>query len=78
MTRRHTHASIPRTLRIVGYCGLGAIAIALFVAMCAILKDSALDREAARQMHNENVELHGGADVESGSANDAAQTRAPG
>ncbi|AGK51773.1 MULTISPECIES: hypothetical protein [Burkholderia] len=78
MTRRHTHAGIPRTLRIVGYCGLGAIALALFVAMCAILKDSALDREAARQLQNGNVELHGGADAEPGSTNDAAQTRTPG
>ncbi|MDN7676732.1 hypothetical protein QZM22_30720 [Burkholderia oklahomensis] len=78
MTRHHTHAGIPRTLRIAGYCGLAAIALALFVAMCAILKDSALDREATRQLQTENVELHGGADVAPSSTNDTAQTRTPG
>lgn len=78
MTRHHTHAGIPRTLKIVGYCGLAAIALALFVAMCAILKDSALNREAGRQLQNGNVEMHGGADVEAGSTNDAAQARTPG
>ncbi|KVE41589.1 hypothetical protein [Burkholderia sp. BDU5] len=78
MTRHHTYAGIAKTLRIAGYCGLGAIALALFVAMCAILKDSALDREAARQRQTENVELHGGADVEPNSTSNATQTRTPG
>jgi hypothetical protein len=27
-------------MRIVGYCALWAIALALFIAMCAILRDS--------------------------------------
>ncbi|MET5013165.1 hypothetical protein AAHH80_39640, partial [Burkholderia pseudomallei] len=67
MTRHHTHAGIPRRLKFVGYCGLAAIALALFVAMCAILIDSALDREAARQLQNGNVDLHGGAEGEPGS-----------
>jgi hypothetical protein len=29
-------------MRIVGYCALGAIALALFITMCAILRDSAI------------------------------------
>ncbi|WP_246794731.1 hypothetical protein [Burkholderia perseverans] len=65
---KHTHASLARSLRIFGYCTLAALAIALFVAMCAILRDSALDREAAQRAPNDSLELHGS----TGSSPDAA------
>ncbi|MCA8032349.1 hypothetical protein LGM46_05110 [Burkholderia arboris] len=46
---KESHASpFLRHLKIAGYCGLAAVVLALFVAMCAILKESALDRDAAR------------------------------
>lgn len=37
-----------RTLRIIGYAGLVAVAIMLLVAMCAILEDSMISRGAQR------------------------------
>ncbi|KWC62568.1 hypothetical protein [Burkholderia ubonensis] len=49
MTNENHVAPFLRHLRIAGYCGLAAVALALFVAMCAILKESALERDAARQ-----------------------------
>ncbi|WP_321859621.1 hypothetical protein [Burkholderia cenocepacia] len=46
---KESHASpFLRHLKIAGYCGLAAVVVALFVAMCAILTESALDRDAAR------------------------------
>ncbi len=47
-TDNNTPLSLARTLRIAGYCMLGGVALALFVAMCAILHEGELDREAAR------------------------------
>lgn len=32
-------------MRIVGYCALGAVALALFVVMCAILRDAIVTRD---------------------------------
>ena len=58
--RRAPSDVLMRRLRIAGYCGLAAIALALFVAMCAILADSALDRETARPLMDDGTELHGG------------------
>ncbi|WDD91026.1 hypothetical protein Bsp3421_000915 [Burkholderia sp. FERM BP-3421] len=58
--RRAPSAVLLRRLRIAGYCGLAAIALALFVAMCAILADSALDRQTARPVMDDGTELHGG------------------
>ncbi|AOK32514.1 hypothetical protein WS67_19450 [Burkholderia singularis] len=71
-------AGIGKKLRIAGYCSLAAIAIGLFVAMCAILKDGVPDREAAHRRQNESVELHGGTNAEHAAANDAAEAKTPG
>ncbi|MGF6604008.1 hypothetical protein P3T23_008763 [Paraburkholderia sp. GAS448] len=38
-----------KTLRIISYAGLVAVAIMLLVAMCAILQDSMISRRAHRQ-----------------------------
>ncbi|MEN8512505.1 hypothetical protein [Burkholderia sp. RS02] len=38
-----------KTLRIIGYAGLMAIAIMLFVAMCAVLEDGMISRDVHRQ-----------------------------
>ncbi|KWI89097.1 hypothetical protein WM11_01710 [Burkholderia ubonensis] len=57
MTNENHVAPFLRHLRIAGYCGLAAVALALFVAMCAILKESALERDAARQPAD-TAELH--------------------
>lgn len=55
---KDSHASpFLRNLKIAGYCGLAAVVLALFVAMCAILKESALERDAAQQP-DETPELH--------------------
>ncbi|CAN0627671.1 conserved protein of unknown function [Burkholderia multivorans] len=60
---RDSHASpLLRRLKIAGYCGLVAIALALFIAMCAILKDGVLDREGAPQS-DDATELHGSNDT---------------
>ncbi|ARF86772.1 hypothetical protein [Burkholderia cenocepacia] len=64
---KESHASpFLRHLKIAGYCGLAAVVLALFVAMCAILKESALDRDAARHPAD-TPELHdaGGSPAES-------------
>ncbi|RQU83760.1 hypothetical protein DF133_30290 [Burkholderia cenocepacia] len=46
---KESHASpFLRHLKIAGYCGLAAVVVALFVAMCAILTESARDRDTAR------------------------------
>ncbi|MGU7785235.1 hypothetical protein [Burkholderia sp. PU8-34] len=72
---KESHASpFLRHLKIAGYCGLAAVALALFVAMCAILKDSALDRNAAQQPADTTEELHGAA----GPATAAEAARPPG
>ena len=70
---KESHASpFLRNLKIAGYCGLAAVVLALFVAMCAILKESALERDAAQQP-GETPELHeaGGSTSESA---DSAKT----
>jgi hypothetical protein len=59
--RRAPSPLLMRRLKIAGYCGLAAIALALFVAMCAILTNGALDRDAARPLTDDGAELHGGA-----------------
>ena len=38
-----------KTLRIIGYAGLMAVAIMLFVAMCAVLEDGMISSDAYRQ-----------------------------
>ncbi|OJB48592.1 hypothetical protein BGV60_13120 [Burkholderia ubonensis] len=60
MTNESHVAPFLRHLRIAGYCGLAAVTLALFVAMCAILKESALEHDAARQPAD-TAELHGSA-----------------
>ncbi|WP_269502046.1 hypothetical protein [Burkholderia sp. IMCC1007] len=57
MTKENHASPFLRNLKIVGYCGLAAIVLALFVAMCAILKESSLERDAA-QHPGETPELH--------------------
>ncbi|HEM7895998.1 MULTISPECIES: hypothetical protein [Burkholderia cepacia complex] len=37
-----------KTLRIIGYVGLAAVAIMLLVAMCTILEDGVISRDAQR------------------------------
>ncbi|KDB06676.1 hypothetical protein LIG30_3942 [Burkholderia sp. lig30] len=60
---RDSHASpLLRRLKIAGYCGLASVALALFIAMCAILKDGVLDREATLQS-DDATELHGSNDT---------------
>lgn len=71
---KESHASpLLRHLKFAGYCGLAAVVLALFVAMCAILKDSALEREAARQPAD-TPELH---DSSSGPSATAESTKTP-
>ncbi|AOJ79167.1 hypothetical protein [Burkholderia ubonensis] len=72
MTNENHAAPFLRHLKIAGYCGLAAVALALFVAMCAILKESALERDAARHT-GETPELHEAGGGTSASA-DAAKT----
>ncbi|MBU9475303.1 hypothetical protein [Burkholderia multivorans] len=59
MTKENHAAPFVRHLKIVGYCGLAAVVLALFVAMCAILKESALERDAVAQQSTDSTELHG-------------------
>ncbi|AIO36764.1 hypothetical protein [Burkholderia pseudomultivorans] len=71
---RESHASpLLRNLKIAGYCSLAAVVLALFVAMCAILKESALERDAAQQP-TDTPELHGGA----GPSTTGQSAKAPG
>ncbi|WP_257828101.1 hypothetical protein [Burkholderia glumae] len=74
----NTHAALARSLRIVGYGALAALAIALFVAICAILRDSALDREATHQAPTDTLELHGSTGASPDAAPEAPTARAPG
>ncbi|AIO44503.1 hypothetical protein K6Y76_19930 [Burkholderia cenocepacia] len=68
---KESHASpFLRHLKIAGYCGLAAVVFALFVAMCAILKESALDRDAARHPAD-TPELHDAGGSPSASAESA-------
>ena len=68
---KESHASpVLRHLKIAGYCGLAAVVLALFVAMCAILKESALDRDAARHPAD-TPELHDAGGSPSASAESA-------
>ncbi|WP_321930370.1 hypothetical protein [Burkholderia cenocepacia] len=68
---KESHASpFLRHLKIAGYCGLAAVVLALFVAMCAILKESALDRDAARHPAD-TPELHDAGGSASASAESA-------
>lgn len=41
-------------MRIVGYCALGAVALALFVVMCAILHDAAITQRLAAKAQADN------------------------
>ncbi len=72
MPRDSQASPLLRRLKIAGYCGLAAVALALFIAMCAILKDGVLDREAAPQS-DDATELHGSNDTAV-----AEPSRAPG
>ncbi|ABI90534.1 hypothetical protein CH72_5026 [Burkholderia ambifaria AMMD] len=72
---RESHASpFLRNLKIAGYCGLAAVVLALFVAMCAILKESSLERDAVRHP-GETPELHEAGDSTSASTE---STKTPG
>ncbi|MEX3630126.1 MAG: hypothetical protein VB138_12295 [Burkholderia sp.] len=74
----NTHVSLARSLRIVAYCALAAIVIALFVAMCAILRESALDREATQRGTTDTLELHDGTGSSPDVAPDTAVSKSPG
>ncbi|KWH51589.1 MULTISPECIES: hypothetical protein [Burkholderia] len=75
---KESHASpFLRHLKIAGYCGLAAVVLALFVAMCAILKESALDRDAARHPAD-TPELRDGGGGPSASAESARTSGSPG
>ncbi|AOI76992.1 MULTISPECIES: hypothetical protein [Burkholderia] len=68
---KESHASpFLRHLKIAGYCGLAAVVLALFVAMCAILTESARDRDAARHPAD-TPELHDAGGGPSASAESA-------
>ncbi|MBR8181621.1 hypothetical protein [Burkholderia ambifaria] len=68
---RESHASpFLRNLKIAGYCGLAAVVLALFVAMCAILKENSLERDTARHP-GETPELHEAGDSTSASTESA-------
>lgn len=72
---KESHASpFLRNLKIVGYCGLAAVVLALFVAMCAILKESSLERDAAQQP-GETPELH---EAGGGTSASAESAKTPG
>ncbi|MBY4871167.1 hypothetical protein DIE14_31950 [Burkholderia sp. Bp9017] len=72
---KESHASpFLRNLKIAGYCGLAAVVLALFVAMCAILKESSLERDAA-QHPGETPELH---DAGGGTSASAESAKTPG
>lgn len=74
---KESHASpFLRNLKIAGYCGLAAVVLALFVAMCAILKESALERDAAQ--HPDTPELHDAGGGPSASAESAHTPGSPG
>jgi hypothetical protein len=77
-TDNTTHASLARSLRILGYGLLAAIAIALFVAMCAILHDGELNREIARGSATDTPELHSGTGNSPDAAPDSAAAKSPG
>ncbi len=74
----NTHTTLARSLRIVAYCSLAAIVIALFVAMCAILRDSAIDREVSQRGATDTLELHGGTGASPDVAPDASAGKSPG
>lgn len=72
---KESHASpFLRNLKIAGYCGLAAVVLALFVAMCAILKESSLERDSARHP-GETPELH---EAGGGTSTSAEAARTPG
>lgn len=77
MTKASHASPFLRHLKIAGYCGLAAVVLALFVAMCAILKESALDRDAARHPAD-TPELHDASDGPSTSAESARTPGSPG
>ncbi|SCZ34945.1 MULTISPECIES: hypothetical protein [Burkholderia] len=74
MTKANPASPFLRHLKIAGYCGLAAVALALFVAMCAILKESSLERDAARHT-GETPELH---EAGGGTSASADTARTPG
>jgi hypothetical protein len=45
-------------MKIVGYCALWAIAIALLIAMCAILRDSVITHDLSIRGHAADSEMH--------------------
>ncbi|KAF1025191.1 MAG: hypothetical protein GAK40_01443 [Burkholderia plantarii] len=75
-------APLARSLRIAGYGTLALVALALFIAMCAILRDGALDREAAlRAATGALVARHGTANTGDGSPDvtpESSQAPSPG
>jgi hypothetical protein len=49
-------------IKIIGYCALGAIALALFVTMCAILRDAIITHDInARSQADAGVHVAEGA-----------------
>lgn len=77
-TDNNTHASLARSLRFLGYGVLAVIAIALFVAMCAILHDGELNREIARGSATDTPELHSGTGSSPDVAPESATAKSPG
>lgn len=77
MTKENHASPFLRHLKIAGYCGLAAVVLALFVAMCAILKESALDRDAARHPAD-TPELHDAGSGPSASAEPGRTAGSPG
>lgn len=41
-------------MRIIGYCALGAVALALFIAMCAILHNAVITQRLATKAQADN------------------------
>ncbi|WP_414440600.1 hypothetical protein [Burkholderia sp. 22PA0106] len=79
MNTDHTmHATLARSLRILGYGVLAAIVLALFVAMCAILHDGELNREIARGSATDTPELHSGTGSSPDVAPESAAAKSPG
>ncbi|AFQ51930.1 hypothetical protein [Burkholderia cepacia] len=74
MTKESPASPFLRNLKIIGYGGLAVVVLALFIAMCAILKESALERDTA-QHPGETPELH---EAGGGPSTSAEAARTPG
>ncbi|KHK59194.1 hypothetical protein PI86_09640 [Burkholderia sp. A9] len=74
MTKESPASPFLRNLKIIGYGGLAAVVLALFIAMCAILKESALERDTAPHP-GETPELH---EAGGGPSTSAEAARTPG